>query len=356
MAAVIETSEIHESVTTKEGWAAFVNQSPRKPQLLSSERWSALDPVDRSDYDEQRIAHHARLVVVATPIVTQIVNAGRRLTVLNRGQSTARRGLIVTGESGTGKSTAIMQLGKHHELLTRRRRISTDPFLPVLYLTVPPAATPKMLAMEFARFLGLPLPRAINQASITNAVCDVLCQLGTELVLVDEIHNLNLASRGGAESSDQLKYLAERIPATFVYAGIAVEQRGLFSGVRGRQIAGRFACIPSTAFAYGTQTQRDQWAALIATLEHELLLHHHRPGTLLRLGQYLHQRTTGMIGSLSHLIRDAAIEAVLDGTERITRDTLNRVTLDHAAQQRQGRATSSVTTGSRRRSTASKVA
>jgi hypothetical protein len=40
-----------------------------------------------------------------------------------------------------------------------------------------------------ARFLGLPLSR--NQADITNAVCDVLSQLGTDLVLVDEIYNLN---------------------------------------------------------------------------------------------------------------------------------------------------------------------
>ena len=40
-----------------------------------------------------------------------------------------------------------------------------------------------------------------------------------ELVCVDELHNLNLATRAGAEVSDQLKYFAERLPATFIYAG-----------------------------------------------------------------------------------------------------------------------------------------
>jgi hypothetical protein len=40
------------------------------------------------------------------------------------------------------------------------------------------------------------------------------------------IHNLNLATRVGADASDQLKYLAERIPATFIYAGINVEGAG----------------------------------------------------------------------------------------------------------------------------------
>src|SRR6266516_3314200 len=97
---------------------------------------------------------------------------------------------------------------------------------------------------------------------------------------VDELHNLNLATRAGAEVSDQLKYFAERLPATFVYAGIDVESAGLFAGTRGRQIAGRFTVIPATPFAYGTSAQREQWRALIATMDSALRLHHHRPGGL----------------------------------------------------------------------------
>jgi hypothetical protein len=41
-----------------------------------------------------------------------------------------------------------------------------------------------------------------------------------------------------------------------------------------------------------------------------------------------------MIGGLSHLIRGAAIEALLDGSEKITRTLLDAVDLDHAAQAR----------------------
>ncbi|MGD0247058.1 MAG: hypothetical protein ABSB59_42960 [Streptosporangiaceae bacterium] len=78
--------------------------------------------------------------------------------------------------------------------------------------------------------------------------------------------------------------------------------------------------------------QRQQWQALIATLEQSLRLHRHQPGQLLHLDAYLHERTDGMIGTLSHLIRGAAIEAVIDGTEKITRETLDRVGLDHAAE------------------------
>ena len=39
-----------------------------------------------------------------------------------------------------------------------------------------------------------------------------------------------------------------------------------------------------------------------------------------------------MIGALSHQIRGAAIDAILTGTEKITKDGLDAIPLDHAAQ------------------------
>jgi hypothetical protein len=71
---------------------------------------------------------------------------------------------------------------------------------------------------------------------------------------------------------------------------------------------------------------------LIAALEDSLRLHRHRPGTLPGLGRYLHQRTHGMIGSLLWLIRSAAISAVLDGTEKITKKALGNVEADITSQ------------------------
>ena len=71
---------------------------------------------------------------------------------------------------------------------------------------------------------------------------------------------------------------------------------------------------------------------MLATLEGALRLHRHQPGTLPELGKYLHQRTGGLIGSLSHLIRAGALVAILDGTEQITRKLLDGIPVDHAAQ------------------------
>jgi hypothetical protein len=67
-------------------------------------------------------------------------------------------------------------------------------------------------------------------------------------------------------------------------------------------------------------------------METSLRLHHHQPATLTGLDEYLFTRTTGMIGSLSQLIRGSAILAIQNGTEQITKDLLDLVPVDHAAQ------------------------
>ena len=100
-------------------------------------------------------------------------------------------GLIVSGPARTGKTTAITQLGKTIEVIHRRRHPALGDDIPVVYITVPPAATPQMIAVEFARFLGLPLSRRSNITDIIEAVCGVCTDTRTSAICVDEIHNLN---------------------------------------------------------------------------------------------------------------------------------------------------------------------
>lgn len=319
-------------LTTKEGWRRFVDRQPRPPALLSAEELAAMSRQARNAYDDARRDHHSDLPLVNTPTIRQVINTSRLLVQCNRGQISARRGVIISGASGTGKTTALTQLGRTHERHIRNRHPEDPHRLPVLYVTVPPAATARMLAVEFARFLGLEFSSRANITDVVNAVCATAAHTRTELVCVDELHNLNIATRTGAEVSDQLKYFAERLPATFIYAGIDVEAQGLFAGTRGRQIAGRFSVIPAKPFAYGTTEQRDTWRALVATLEGTLRLHDHRPGALVALEEHLYRRSAGMIGSLSQLVRGAAILAIETGAEQITRDLLDTVPVDYAAE------------------------
>jgi hypothetical protein len=317
----------HLQLTTLAGWRGFVAQMPAVPDLLPEAIWAVLADDKRACYDDDRIDHHSRLLVVQTPAIGQVITSGRRLIQLNKNAHYGRCGLMVSGPARTGKTTALTQLGKTIEVIHQRRHPRSAGDIPVIYITVPPAATPKMIAMEFARFFDLPLSRRGNITDIADAVCGVSLDAHVTLVAIDELHNLNTATRAGAEASDTLKYFSERIPATFCYAGISLERTGLLSGTRGEQIAGRFGMVRTGAFG-----QDPQWTALIAALEDSLRLHHHRPGTLTKLDRYLHQRTHGMIGSLLWLIRSAAINAVLDGTEKITKKSLDAVEADITSQ------------------------
>ena len=343
-------SAADEPLTTKEGRRRFVDREPVAPDLHNP---ATISRAERDVYDEARRAYHADLPLANTPTIQKVISTARLLVQLNRHQVSARRGLIVSGASGTGKTTALAQLGRTHDRHTRKRHPGDKHRLPVLYVTVPPAATARMLAVEFARFLGLTFTGRANITDIVDAVCHTAANTRVQLCLVDELHNLDLATRAGAEVSDQLKYFAERLPATFIYAGIDVEAVGLFAGTRGRQIAGRFTVIPATAFAYGTTEQREQWRALVATMESTLRLHKHKPGSLVGMDEYLYRRSGGMIGSLSQLIRGAAILAIEDGREQIARDLLDIVPVDYAAERADTTRTSRPSGGGSRKRAAS---
>lgn len=319
--------EPRQTTLTLPGWRRFVGAPEPWFELLPHAEWKALDDQRRDPYDESRFDYHSELVTVATSSIREINRQGRLLTLINRREVGARRGLIVSGPAGTGKSTSLKLLGRTHELMIRQRYPDGDR-IPVVYVTCPPKGSPRKLAAEFARFLGLPAikPR-YNVTDIADAVCHVLADSHTDLVLVDEIHNLNNGTSAGEDMSDHLKYFTEHLPATFVYAGIDVDRAGLFTGVRGRQIAGR--CVQLTT---GTFPYTAEWKSLIATMEAALRLHEHKPGTLTGLSRYLHQRTGGQIGSLSHLIRSAATTAILDGSERITRKLLDQTKADRGAE------------------------
>lgn len=102
--------------------------------------------------------------------------------------------------------------------------------------------------------------------------------------------------------------------------------RGTLRRPRGRQIAGRFTLVPTARLPYNSE-----WQGLVATLEVSLHLHDHEPGSITDLDGYLHNRTGGMIGSLSHLIRGTALDAILTGSEKITEKSLTAIALDHSS-------------------------
>ncbi|SDE23844.1 ATP-binding protein [Streptomyces prasinopilosus] len=290
----------------------------------------AAPPVDDPSWNRKRLLdYHSEFVTLKTRSMEQALTQ-LKLTLLvnNRQRGTARRGLIVSGPPGAGKSTTLMELGRSFELSERRRRPDHEGDMPVAFASIPPTYTPKSLVQVLARFACIPVHDRMTENTITNAVCHVLCERRTRLVFIDDVHLLNTRTRPGADTSDQVKMLAERVPATFVLAGVDVENSPLLTGPRGAQLAARCKILRTPPLLNSTPEQKASWRALLGDMELSLRLARHRTGTLERHADYIHRLTGGVMSSLSHLIREAAIRSVLDGSTAITKQQLSQVVLD----------------------------
>jgi hypothetical protein len=332
VAALTFTSFTSSMVTTLDSWRAFVNYDPRQVTLLAGEELDRLTEGERRAYDDMRTDYHAALPALKTPILDRTVTKGLLFMRLNRGLQTGTpSGMVLSGVPGVGKTTAIRALGRTVEQTYRVRNPQMTRAVPVVYITMPTGEHPKALPAELLYFLGAPRTARATETMLTHQACELMTDLGTSLVIVDEVHGIDRSRTSHAQQSDQLKYFMDHVPATFVLAGINVENCGFFNGHRGEQLARRFTTLKVSPSSYSTIPQRQEWTLLVEGFERALRLHAHKPGSLLPLTNYLYGRTGGYIVSLSHLIREAAIMAILTGAERIDEALLNAVELDHAA-------------------------
>jgi hypothetical protein len=332
VAALTAASFTSSVVTTLDSWRAFVEHDPKLVTLLTAAELNSLSPAERLAYDDERTLYHAELPALKTPMLARTVNKGLIFMRLNRGQQLGTScGLVLSGVSGVGKSTAIRALGRTVERTYRLRNPQMTEAAPVVYITMPTGQHPKALPSELLYFLGAPYGSRDNETVLTHQACQLMNDLKTSLVLIDEVQEIDRSRASHDQQSDQLKYFMEHVAATFVLAGINVVNCGFFSGPRGRQLARRFTPLKSAPSGHGTIRERQEWARLVEGFERALRLHAHKPGTLVGLAHYLYGRTGGYIVSLSHLVREAAIYAILTGAERIDKQILESVELDHAA-------------------------
>ncbi|WP_414119771.1 TniB family NTP-binding protein [Corynebacterium nuruki] len=318
-------------------WREFVARRNIEPEHLTTDQLAAMTADEKDLYDESRFAWLGADIVIETKDLATIDRQVRIIRArLAAQRSTAGRTLALTGRAGVGKSTIAMLMGKRHEKAVRDKLDSSTPaesIAPVVYLVVPPASTPKMLMRAIARWIGMQVPRGWDAATILDRTVAVLHELKTSMVIVDEVHNLRTNRAAGADAASTLKALTERLDAAIIYCGIDLLNSDLLAGEMGRQIRARTKVYDIRTYSYGGAADRELWAELVAGMEALLPLAEHVPGTLdtPEMSDYLWNRTGGSIGSLRNLLGDAAIEAIFDSTEKITRPGLDAVILDQEA-------------------------
>ncbi|MFE2334554.1 AAA family ATPase [Streptomyces coelicoflavus] len=294
-----------ESAVYRAGWSPPVNFIPPSHPVV--------------DHDQERLTYHAQLPLLQTPFLQDALRLGQRLAVMNRVAVGGHDGLLITGPPGSGKTTALQELGRRFEQADRSRH--PDHFLrvPVVYLRIQPCDSTRTVFLKLAELLPIPrLSRRTSTASVSETVRNALLWSGTSVVLVDDIFAARPSSPSRAGPVDQLRNLSDEVPATFVYAGIEEPGNSPSSAFRTGQ--GRLTHLRAEPVPYGTG-----WVQLVETLDQALQLRHHQPGSLVRLTQELHVITGGWPGALAHLVRSAAIEAILTGNEEITEQNLKLI-------------------------------
>ncbi|WP_225100323.1 AAA family ATPase [Streptomyces sp. CoH27] len=260
-----------------------------------------------------RLAYHAQLQLRVACVVFAVDRIDD-VRLLNRYAVGPRYGVLLHGQAGTGKTTALLEARRrctaqsHHRPGTQSRG---DGAVPVVYVRLPPATSPRLLLVELARSFGLALRGSPTTSQCAHRVAAAMKDARTDLVLVDEAQHLHGPGWSGSAVADTVDYLCDRIPATFVFAGIG-SPASLASAVSGVQHR-RLVPVQLTDMPAG-----EDWCRVLAEAEAALRLRAHEPGTLTGLAGLLHERTGGNTGRLTFLLRTAAVRAVQDGSERLT--------------------------------------
>lgn len=338
------------AILTREDWEEFLaHVIPPRPPLLARAAYDELSPRKKFIYDQQRDDWHADFGFGTTETYMKVESSFMLSMKLNiRSKDPVKQHLALSGPPTLGKTTIATALGKWFAvwlpaLLEARGEVVDDEHenIWVVYVTLTAETGTRHLDEQIAFFLGMTVSdiRAYGDQHLTNAVKLEIKRHRTKLLIVDDLHLLKPGRENTDYIRDHLKSLSSQSGATLLVVGIELETTNLFEeqkkkqAVKAGQTGGRFELVLIERIERGS----DEWIALITWCEEQLVLIEHPEGDLLKLQNYLWNRTQGSIGSLLHLVRKAAILAVQStgkGKEReehLTKAFLDGVTLDYNA-------------------------
>ncbi|MFI8984643.1 Mu transposase C-terminal domain-containing protein [Streptomyces antimycoticus] len=280
----------------------------------------AREPTLELDSVQERLSYHAQLPVLRTPFLQEVLLLSARLAMLNRTPVGGRQGLLITGPPRSGKTTALQELGRNFA----QTPVAGLPFGSAVYLRLHPADSGRTALLRLGKLVGLPpCPSMTSTAAVSEAVQQALISSETGLVLVDDAFPETSTSTNASTNAptvEVLRFLADQVPALFVYAASVTAENSLASAHQAGQ--GRLAHVQAAPVPYGPD-----WEHLVETLDKALRLRHQQPGSLPRLAPALHHRTGGWAGAMVHLVRSASIDAILSGREEITERDFDSITV-----------------------------
>ncbi|MFF7043706.1 ATP-binding protein [Streptomyces massasporeus] len=341
-------------IFTSEGWNRYVRTEFKPPNLEDC----APAGMELTDLDDDpRLAYHRHLLMVSTPFVEDCLLQARRTFGINGNRYEGLLDMVIDGPAGTGKTFLLRAIGRDFQ--QRIEKHFTDR-IPVVHITAPHEPENKLnWVWEIASFLAL-TPEPKNEAEarqprrpdLTLAAHTLMERMQTRMLLVDDIQRVSPEQLGPI--LHYFDYLRTRLGIATIFCGTGAADivhaarttidrrnealwsahqrlRPDASSAQLREAVAREHQVRSllpVTWVDPLPYSDDNQEALLTVLkgyEKNLRMRKLSENVLTRHAEYLHQRTGGYLLHLSHLICRAATDAILDGTEDITRHHLTAV-------------------------------
>lgn len=334
--------------SSKTGWFAMVETpARRRPPARSAEELSAMTPNERLAYNQARAIWHANIGPIRTPGIEALFEALDGIVGANRQDGDkVKPTAVLDALPGLGKTTAALAFGQAFH------RAQVDLYgpevpvagghwqrIPVVYVGLTSNTTMRSLNSRLCRFYGVPGADRGSADWLASRAAECVANCKTRLIIVDDVHFLDVNRRDGREVANHFKWLANTFPVTFLFVGVGLRARGLLDeGLCGAdaafsQTARRWSVLSLDPFEIATRPGRDTWRQLLLSIEREVVLAKAHRGMVARdLSDYLFARSSGHFASLMSLISRGCYRAVKTGAEALTVELLDRVRIDEAAE------------------------
>jgi hypothetical protein len=341
----LETEERSYRLTTKEGWIERVQLPERvQPSRLTVGQRQALRQVDQRRYDAARKVHHANLGPFSTPQIKATLSELVDIVDANRQDGDKlKSSAVIDSLPGVGKTTLITIFATNfHRLeieLHGERTSKGHERIPVAYISLTGNTTMRTLNSMLCTFYGHPGAQSGNAQILADRATSCVRECETRVIVIDDVHFLDMHRRNGREVANHFKWLATQFPVTFIFVGVGLEQRQLLSegltlsDVGLSQTARRWTRLELNPFRLETNNDRRTWRSLLLGIERELCLANAWEGMLADdLSEYLFVRSTGYFVSLMSLISRGSLRAMRTGEEKLTKELLDEIENDAASE------------------------
>ena len=235
------------------------------------------------------------------------------LDCLNYPANSRMPSALVCGEANAGKSRLLERFVEQHNKVS-----GDEPSLPILFIQAPPEPDLREFYGECLQKLHAPHRPKERPDTLRRQLSIILKNLGTRMLIVDEIHHLTAGSHLKQRAFlNTLKFLSNDLRISIITAGT----RNALNALQfDSQIGSRFPPLKLPLWKEGTDYRR-----LLANFEYTTPLKFASDLAGDRLAAKLLVMSEGLLGGLVQIVREAAEKAIRSGHERIDEDVLNSI-------------------------------